>query len=99
MSRGTTPKSSDIARENANPAEVVASALNPRRRRYTADPTSHGFGSTKHPDSWSARNAATAASWLGLAELILRCYLQGRGRASVSRVGSVRFVTPMEEDR
>src|SRR5918993_313285 len=48
--------------ENANPADVVASALNPRYCRYTAEPMSHGFGRTKHPDSCSLRNAATGCA-------------------------------------
>src|SRR6266849_2599070 len=57
-SRGTPP--SRFPREKAKPAEVVASALNPRRRRYIAVPISQGFGRTKHPDSCIARNFAAA---------------------------------------
>src|SRR5947208_12653180 len=68
-SRGTAP--SGLPRENANPAEVVASALNPRRSRYFAVPMSHGFGSTKQPDSCSARNFAARDVWL---DVILEDY-------------------------
>src|SRR5262245_8912318 len=48
-SRGTPP--SNFPREKANPAEVVASASKPRFSKWMVVPMSHGFGSTKHPDS------------------------------------------------
>jgi len=51
---------SGFPREKAKPADVVASASNPSRCRYTAVRTSHGFARTKHPDSCSARNCAIA---------------------------------------
>src|SRR2546421_399017 len=60
-SREIAPTTSGCARENPKPAEVVASALKPSRCRYTALPSSQGLGRTKHPDSCSARNAATAS--------------------------------------
>src|SRR6476661_3745141 len=62
-SRGTTFGSSGRPRENANPADVVASAWNPSLSRKTALPMSHGFGMTKQPSSWSWWNRETAADW------------------------------------
>src|SRR5436305_682178 len=43
--------------DQAKPDDVEASALKPRPCRYRAEPTSHGFGITKQPDSCSLRNA------------------------------------------
>src|SRR5439155_20393450 len=57
-SRGTQP--SGLPREKAEPAEVVASALNPSCSKYIAVPISHGFGSTKQPDSCIVRNFEAA---------------------------------------
>ena len=39
--------------DHANPELVVASALKPSWASARALPTSHGFGITKQPDSWS----------------------------------------------
>src|ERR1043166_7256552 len=60
-SRDTPP--SRFPREKANPAEVVASASNPRCSKKIAVPMSQGFGSTKHPDSCIARNFPTTEEW------------------------------------
>jgi hypothetical protein len=42
----------------ANPVLVVASATNPNSWKILALPISHGFGRTKQPCWWRARNAA-----------------------------------------
>src|SRR5436305_14315220 len=71
-SRGTAP--SGLPREKAKPADVVASALNPSRSRLIAVPMSHGFGSTKHPDSCIARNfPVTEVCFAELISKILYC--------------------------
>src|SRR6266404_5771076 len=57
----SAPSESGIPCENAKPALVVASAGNPSCCRYRAEPTSHGFGITKQPDSCRARNARRRA--------------------------------------
>src|SRR5512134_854813 len=80
-SRGTAETWSGRPMLNANPAELVASAWNPRWRRNTALPASHGLGMTKQPDAWRARNAATAGAWL-----IAGYYPRGGGLARVARV-------------
>src|SRR2546426_8792124 len=58
-------------RAKAIPADVVARALKPRCSRYTADPTSHGFGRTKHPDVCISRKRATEEDWVDVATLTL----------------------------
>src|SRR5581483_9616211 len=60
MSRETKAAPSGSPLDHANPADVVASALKPTCSRYIADPTSHGFGSTKQPESCNARNFSMA---------------------------------------
>ena len=47
---------------HANPALVVANAVKPSCCNARALPASHGFGITKHPDSWSRWNSAIRSS-------------------------------------
>ena len=47
-----------LPRVQARPALVVASALNPWTASRRALPMSQGFGITKQPASWSARNVS-----------------------------------------
>src|SRR5262245_62760120 len=53
---------------NAAPALVVASAGNSRCWSQRALPTSHGFGMTKQPDAWSARNVRRFSSTVAMRE-------------------------------
>src|SRR6185295_13498331 len=72
-SRSTAP--SGNPRAKAKPADVVATALNPRCSRYAAVPASHGFGRTKHPESCKVRKVAMADDW---ASLFMASLLQSR---------------------
>src|SRR5262249_59993399 len=67
MPRGTLP--SGMPWVKANPALVVASALNPNPCRYRAEPTSQGLGMTKHPSAWSLRNVARFSAGVGMGSL------------------------------
>ena len=69
-SRETPP--SRLPREKANPAEVVASASKPRFSKQIVVPMSHGFGSTKHPDSCIFLNFAVTE--VSFAELMSKTY-------------------------
>ena len=68
---------SDLPRLQAKPELVVASAGKPSISRYRALPTSHGFGMTKQPDSWSSRKRATRS-----VEGSMRATIPGNGDAS-----------------
>src|SRR5687767_7229423 len=62
----TAGASSSIPLLKAKPEDVVASALKPRCRRYIAEPTSQGFGSTKQPSACKLLKASTAVRWVSL---------------------------------
>jgi hypothetical protein len=72
---------SGFPREKAKPAD----ALNPSCCKYTAVPASHGFGRTKHPDSWSARNRAIAEDCAEFSSFI--CKLIPPGHAGPTVLG------------
>src|SRR5690348_14722356 len=71
--------------DQANPELVVASAGKPSAASVRALPRSHGFGMTKQPDWWSARNEAMR---LGPATEVMA------GEDAVCRVGSPVAVAP-----
>src|SRR5436305_5845846 len=85
-SRGIAETSSGSPRVNANPADVVARASNPRCWRYRAVPTSHGLGITKQPDACNFRNLAMADRWAELASFMPRSYTAVRRELKVSLV-------------
>ena len=64
--------------DQAKPELVVASALKPRLCRYSALPTSQGFGMTKQPASCICRKVWRFSSMLGrvavIGELLMELY-------------------------
>ena len=58
---------SDLPWVHAKPALVVASALKPSPASRRALPASHGFGMTKQPERWRARNVSVRSAGLCIA--------------------------------